>query len=44
MSPIVWVLLIILLLAPRTALPKAGHVDWRAILLLLCVFTVLLRL
>ena len=44
MSPIVWVLLAVLLLAPRAALPKAGHLDWRAILLLICVFTVLVRM
>jgi len=44
MNPIIWLLLIILLLAPRTALSKAGRLDWRAILLLMCVFTLLVRL
>jgi hypothetical protein len=44
MSPIIWLLLFVLLLAPRTTLPKAGRLDWRAILLLICVFTLLVRI
>ncbi len=44
MSPIIWLLLFILLLAPRTTLSKAGRLDWRAILLLMCVFTLLVRI
>jgi hypothetical protein len=43
MSPIIWVLLIVLLLAPRATMTKARHLDWRAILLLICVFTLLVR-
>lgn len=39
MSPIIWLLLFVLLLAPRTTLPKVG----RALLLLVCVFTLLVR-
>lgn len=43
MSVIIWVLLIVLLLAPRATMSKARHLDWRAILLLLCVFTLLAK-
>lgn len=44
MNPIIWLLLSTLLLAPCTALSKAGRLDWRAILLLMCVFTLLVRI
>jgi hypothetical protein len=43
MTLFLWILFMVLVLAPSAALPKARHVDWRAVLLLLCVTTLLLH-
>ncbi len=43
MSVLVWILLALLILAPRAAFSKAGRIDWRAMLLLLCLITLMIR-
>lgn len=40
----VWVLMAILLFAPKDATPKAGRWDWRALALLLCVIAVMTQI
>ncbi len=41
MTVFLWILFIVLVLAPGAALHKSRHLDWRAILLLICVVTLL---
>lgn len=41
MTIFLWILFALLLLAPGAALHKARRLDWRAILLLMCVGTLL---
>jgi hypothetical protein len=43
MTLFVWLLFVVLVLAPSAALHKSRVVDWRAILLLVCVITLLLH-
>ncbi len=43
MSVLVWILLALLVLAPRAAFSKVGRIDWRAMLLLLCLITLMIR-
>ena len=43
MTLFLWILFIVLVLAPSAALRKSRHVDWRAVLLLICVMTLLLH-
>jgi len=40
----VWVLMAILIFAPKGATPKAGRWDWRALALLLCVIAVMTQI
>jgi hypothetical protein len=37
----IWILFAVLVLAPGAAWHKSRHLDWRAILLLICVLTLL---
>ncbi len=43
MTLFLWILFVVLVLAPGAALIKSRHVDWRAVLLLICVMTMLLH-
>jgi hypothetical protein len=40
---LIWILMALLVLAPRAAFSKVGRIDWRAILLLVCLITVMVR-
>ena len=42
MTIFIWILFAILILAPGATLHKSRRLDWRAILLLICMVTLLL--